>query len=1350
MSVTAAAEILGVGRPALSNFLNGNSDATPEMAARLERAFGLPAKELLDLQAIFDASQNKAKGGPVSAKIYVPPFLTIKSSEIEAWAGANQTKPRERLAVFLRTLVHSTGADLRTVDFPGNDDAQRKGWDGIVDAARGTPWIPEGPSGWEFGVDVKIKTKADGDFAKSVEAVDKAERDEMTFVFVTPRRWTGKTDWVKDNRAKRLWKDVRAYDASDLEQWLEQSIPGQAWFVNETNRPEQAVRALDKAWTDWANAARPPLDPALMTPAVKAACQTMETRLANAPNGPTIVAADSIDEALAFLAQLFSEAGGDKLRDQRDRVVIFDRPGFLPKLAEGVKDFIAIAATRDVERELAPLAHTIHTIVVYPRNAANADPHIVLEPLNYDSFRIGLDAMGMSRDQITRYDAESGRSLTVLRRRLASAPIVRTPEWAADHTTASSLIPFLFVGAWNSAKAVDQSVLQLLANSNSYEPLEKECQRLAKLNDAPLWSVGTHRGVISKIDLLFAISGAVTASDLQRFFDMAKLVLGEDDPKLDLPDGEQWAAALHGKTREFSGVLRQGFAETLVLLAVHGAHLFGANLGFDCEGQATRLVRALLTPLKTRVLEANDRDLPHYAEAAPLAFLSLIEDDLLNETPAVYGLLRPASADVFTGGCSRTGLLWALETLAWNPNYLPRVALILAQLAEIEIKDNWLNKPINSLQSIFSAWMPQTAATQDERLAVMKLIAEKRPNIGWTLIIDQLNTGPRTGHHNHKPSWRTDGHGFGEPFRTWTPVIAFLREMADIALAWNGHTATQICDLIGHVHDLGRLGPEYQAQVWELVTTWAGTATDLDKATAREKIRVTTMSPRGKRRAQRRGFAQLSKEGGAAYAALQPSDLLNKHGWLFKETWVDASADEIEEENVDHDQRQERITRLRLEALREIISKRGAQGAIELAENGNAGWTIGWLLACDILSEGELLDLMLDALPAADKDEAWARKSLIRGALHSIQDKDKRTHLLAGARARLDDEAFVRLVLLAPFRRESWTLIDALGDAQRAHYWRHVPSDWIRDAPEESNEAVERLLAAKRPRAAFASIHYELEQIDTQLIYRLMSEMLGEGDDLPGQYQLDRYYIDKAFARIDADPLLSLDQKASLEFAYLDALSRPWGREGYGIPNLERYVELHPELFVQALVWTFKRNDDGQDPDEWRVARDEARGRGERGYALLEALERIPGHDALGVLKPDLLGKWIDTVRSAAKELARLEVADSRIGHLLSNADNGKDGVWPCEPVRQVMEDVHSKEMMSGAHTGLYNARGVTWRGEGGAQERALADKYRAWANALQYSHPFVASELLMGMVKTYEHEADAEDTEAGIRRRLR
>src|SRR5258707_3022530 len=47
MAVKEAAKLLGVGRPALSNLLNGNADLSSEMAARLEKVFGADAQKLL-------------------------------------------------------------------------------------------------------------------------------------------------------------------------------------------------------------------------------------------------------------------------------------------------------------------------------------------------------------------------------------------------------------------------------------------------------------------------------------------------------------------------------------------------------------------------------------------------------------------------------------------------------------------------------------------------------------------------------------------------------------------------------------------------------------------------------------------------------------------------------------------------------------------------------------------------------------------------------------------------------------------------------------------------------------------------------------------------------------------------------------------------------------------------------------------------------------------------------------------------------------------------------------------------------------------------------------------------------
>jgi addiction module HigA family antidote len=1187
MSITKAAQLMGVGRPALSNLLNGNAALSPDMAARLEKAFKkYRLNDLMEMQARYDAAQAKQKHAPADAKAYVPPFLTIKANDIERWVSHN-IRARSRLAVFLRTLAHSTGSGLTKVEFPGNDDAERPGWDGFAEASGGMPWVPAGRSGWEFGTNEDPKAKADGDFKQRVKALDKKERVETTFVFVTPRRWPGKAAWMTAKQAKGLWKDVRAYDASDLEQWLEQSLPAQAWFANETHIPAEHVRSLDKCWADWANVSTPSLTGALFSSAIEATKRTMLSRLSKPSVGPILIAADSTEEALAFLAQLLGERGGEELASYRDHVLVFDKPGALPRLATGAQTFIPVVFTREVERELGPYAKSMHSIVIYPRNAATTTPDIILEPATYETFNKALAEMGKDRDETARLANDSGRSLTVLRRQLSRVPAVRTPEWAEDRRTAASLEPFLFVGAWDSQNETDKLGLSLLAGGLSYDGLEKECQRLAQLNDAPIWSIGTYRGVISKIDLLYAIAGAVTSDDLKRYYATARMVLGEDDPALDLDEDERWAASMHGKTREFSGGFREGISETLVLLAVHGGHLFKSHLGIDTEIEAARVVLDLLpTPLTTRTLEANDRDLPTYAEAAPDEFLSILERDLKSKDPAVLGLLRPVGTGVFSHP-SRTGLLWALEGLSWNPVTLPRAASILARLAQVEINDNWVNKPIHSLQSIFRAWMPQTAANHQQRLDLMKKLAEKFPDVAWKICVAQFGMHYQVGDYSHKPRWRPDGYGFGEPFTTWPPIKNFIRDMVDVALTWKDHSFGMLCDLVERLYDLTDAD---QARVWALVEAWAKTkASDADKAAMREKIRLSTLSRRAALRAKKnaKAAAALATAGKAAYAALEPSDLLNKHAWLFRDGWVEESADEIEDiEKFDFPRQEERTKELRTEALREILVQRGLAGILELSEHGKASWEIGVLAASAVLSEQELQKLLRIALTPilVGKQEVHSHKNLIAGALRALVDDGKREALLNGVGASLSDDDKAQLLVLAPFGKSTWNLVDALGEAAQERYWSEVTPQWIHNSDGENNEGVERLLKAGRPRAAFSCIRFAPGKLDAQVLFRLLWEMAQGGKDRPGHYMLEHYYVEEAFKHLNNSPVLTLDQKASLEFAYVDVLARPWDtRNNYGIPNLERYVETHPELFVQAIAWTYKRNDGTTDPVEFQV-----------------------------------------------------------------------------------------------------------------------------------------------------------------------
>jgi len=70
LSVTDAAEALGVTRPALSKLLNERAHLSPEMALRLEKAFGLSMEKLMQMQNCFDIAEARKR----EREINVLPF----------------------------------------------------------------------------------------------------------------------------------------------------------------------------------------------------------------------------------------------------------------------------------------------------------------------------------------------------------------------------------------------------------------------------------------------------------------------------------------------------------------------------------------------------------------------------------------------------------------------------------------------------------------------------------------------------------------------------------------------------------------------------------------------------------------------------------------------------------------------------------------------------------------------------------------------------------------------------------------------------------------------------------------------------------------------------------------------------------------------------------------------------------------------------------------------------------------------------------------------------------------------------------------------------------------------------
>ncbi len=72
LSVAKAAEVLGVRRATLSDLVNGHAALSPEMALRIEKAFGVSMDTLLRIQAWHDSYTMRQRAGEIEVKRYEP------------------------------------------------------------------------------------------------------------------------------------------------------------------------------------------------------------------------------------------------------------------------------------------------------------------------------------------------------------------------------------------------------------------------------------------------------------------------------------------------------------------------------------------------------------------------------------------------------------------------------------------------------------------------------------------------------------------------------------------------------------------------------------------------------------------------------------------------------------------------------------------------------------------------------------------------------------------------------------------------------------------------------------------------------------------------------------------------------------------------------------------------------------------------------------------------------------------------------------------------------------------------------------------------------------------------------
>ena len=1042
------------------------------------------------------------------------------------------------------------------------------------------------------------------------------------------------------------------------------------------------------------------------------------------PEKPLVIAADSSDEALAFAVEILraiSDGGGSAA----ERAIVVNEPSALRGLAYGIYDIIALVKSEKVEKHLGLFPRERHTIITRHKGSMLGEPDISLGTVPAPYFQTTLTRMGYSQNEASSLSRKTGNSVTILRRHESIVEEIKHPPWSiGNDDKLRQLIPLILIGAWSTGSKSDLQAIQALT-VGSFEDPESTVIEFLKFSDPPVWKVGNQQGMVSKLDALYIVASLVTTAHLESFFREAKKIISRS-----------------------SSHFQQSLCETLLILASHGNKLFRYRLGIDVEQKVNRIIQDLLTPISAEVWNSLRGSLPLLVEAAPDILLEVLERDLGEDKPTVWTLFQPTTSVLFNG-CPRTELLWALEGLAWDPEHLSRVVSILAELSSIELNNNVQNKPINSLKSIFQSWLPQTAANVEQRKRAISSIVESHPETAWQICVEQFRFDFRTGNYNYRPRFRNEAVGLSDGVCD-DEIQDFTGHVLDIALDWETHDVRTLCTLVESIKFLQE--PD-QVRIWRLIGYWCRTnPEDTDKVALRETIKHCALS----RHSQSLDISEHSRaKAQEAYEKLEPDDLILRHQCLFASDAIHLLAYELEDHEIGSQTAKRHLQSLRVQALEEIWLSHRLLGILDLLACPVDAYDIGYSLKAIV---SEVLDVVvIELINHEGPVEAKRLDDCLVGLLATQEQKVLELlfedAVSSYSSRKAGEEVLVRILCCSPFRKSTWDWVHKAGDPVRRRYWREVNPRCITDVVSELEIAIDELLDAGRPRVALYVTRPYTKLIkligSSQLIQILRNVTKGATD------RLDHYHLSSPnvfalsvrtiLSELSCREGVSRQELAWLELPYISVL-----RSSFGIPNLEREIAASPNLFIQALVTVFPREDGCEDSEDWSKFKDDRESNVRDMQSLLRGVKATPGLETDGKIDGIKLMNWVKEARRLSEKFGRLVVGDIQIGRLLSNSPADVDGKWPCDVVRDVLEATNSIHIETGMCEGVLTPLGVVveYRGKGGDHDRALAEKYRKWQNQVSSRHSFTRS-MLGKIAETYERRARTQDMHEEVNSRV-
>ena len=1229
----------------------------------------------------------------------------ITSTHLKQWADSKECQ--SLLPELMRRLICASVKQLDRLSFPSGDAVHMPGWDGIVSSQESIDMVPEGVSLWECGVNKDIQTKANDDITKRTANPLGYIKSDSTFVFVTPREWAGANAWVLANQTG--WKKIVVYTAVELEVWIEKCPTVGMWLADKLNVLNTGGYQLPNVfWMQWASGDKYTLPYQIVTAGRNQAID----KVLNACFNPSILEIEALtqSEALAFvLASIATCSNADKLWAKT--IVVTDKNTF-DDLVSHYENLIVITTLRENMSYALSHNHTVICAVTPEDQVSTAEK---LPRVDREGFVKAIEDCGFDSVQSRKIATDTARDLNVVRRRLKIDKL--KPEWA-NNDGISALLPIILLGQWNENVPGDLEVVEKLSGK-AYADYAKILQRFRLMSDSPIAHVGTIWRLKSPMDAMSYASVYITNDNLAKLKEICGLLIADDDPDAkDKVASDEWK--MWQFKQQFSSDLKKGTYQSLILLSLINDESESRSIWVD------GLVRELLNGWTLQRFLSNRAYFTLLAEASPEAFLEFLEETEKDIYDVVF---TPQKSNMGLTGWNiyYTEILFALEMLAWDEDYIYRATSLLLRFSAYRNESNYVNKPANSLSEIFRFQLPQTFAKFENKMEVLTSLSSSFKTQICELcfrILDSLGPGAFSQTQFYK--WR---HFSAHSSPKYVSIsVDDVEAVTKLLLKCTSFLEDDICKLL-------KLSTKEwmcccRTEILNAITEKKDTfcESDVIEHALRDEITHHLSFPEAAWSLSEKELEPYKK----LLSDIEPKNIIMKYRWMFEDMFLRLP----QKKEMDYKEEYRMKQEIRNKAVEEILSEGGKKGL----------WELVHVVKCPSSVVNSMIQLYGDGL-LGDVYDKFCEKIVDIKFLQTFfqnlffqKGEDNYVGIIADVKAY--GNTCLSVCLYAPGYNEKLAIIASdCGKEIETLYWQNIKVAYA-EIPNPT-QIIDKLASVYRFDEALELIYHNKKsnQIPDILKVNVVKSLIfnGQRDFTP---RFNWYYIDSVMKDLDMseDPEI-VQALIQIEFFAYQAFEH---RRNINELRLIKELMSKPEMLMEFMVMAYKSDDGNEEKEVSESERNSKMVMARCSLQILYNLSCCPGVDNHGNVNPNILRTYIYRLYELSVEHHRTQVVDMMVGSLLGNLP--RNDSYPQNVLGEIVEELKSDSVDEHIQIKIFNSRGVTTRAfaEGGDQERSLAALFKSYRDKVKFKYPRVAK-IFTNLMREYERYANHEDCVAQL-----